>query len=232
MQIPLELKLPVKAELADYTAENKQEISSAIRAVIETDSHRFLYIWGKPATGKTHLLSALCSLAESEGLNVIYLPLKQADELSPEICDGLESADIICIDDVDSIKTKPQWEQAIFHLYNRARDADRKLVISSSQSPVAVEISLADLKSRMAWGITLALKPLTDIQKKNVLQQRASRLGMELSDETANYLLHHHSRTMNDLMDTLDKLDRASLAAQRKLTIPFVKAVLNQPSLS
>ena len=232
MQIPLELKLPVKAELEDFIAENKLEISTAIDSLIDSGSHRFLYIWGKQATGKTHLLSALCRLAETKGLNIIYLPLKQADELSPEICDGLESADIICIDDIDCISAKPQWEQAIFHLYNRVRDADKKLVISSIHSPLAVEINLADLKSRMAWGVTLALKPLTDIQKKTVLQHRASRLGMELSDETGNYLLRHHSRTMTDLLDTLEKLDRASLAAQRKLTIPFVKAVLSQSSLS
>ncbi len=231
MQIPLELKLPVRADLDDFIAQNKREISQAIRTVIDSDGHHYLYTWGNTSTGKTHLLSALCQLAESAQLNIIYLPLKQATEFSPEICEGLETADIICIDDIEEIAGKQEWEIAIFNLYNRIRDAEKKLVISSNQSPASIPVKLADLKSRLAWGITIALKNLTDQDKKHILQQRAANLGMELSDETGNYLLRHHSRTITALLTTLDKLERASLAAQRKLTVPFVKDFLSHADL-
>ena len=228
MQIPLELKLPVKADLNDFVASNRQEITRALQTVIQSEEHVFLYIWGSAATGKTHLLSALCQLAENASLTIIYLPLKQASDLSPEICEGLESADIICIDDIEQIAGNPEWENSLFHLYNRIRDTGKKLVISSSQSPAAIPIGLPDLKSRLAWGITLTLKNLTDEDKKVILQQRALHLGMELPDDTGNYLLRHHSRTITALLTTLDKLDHASLAAQRKLTVPFVKDFLQQ----
>ena len=186
MQIPLELKLPVKADLDDFVAANKPEITKALQAILYTNGHAFLYIWGKNATGKTHLLSALCQLAESAAASIIYLPLKQADELSPEICEGLESADILCIDDINRIAGNAEWEKALFHLYNRARDAGKKLVISSDQSPAVIPIELADLKSRLAWGVTMAIKNLTDQDKKTILQQRALHLGMELPDETTS----------------------------------------------
>ena len=228
MQIPLELKLPVRADLNDFIAQNRQEISKAVQTVIDADGHHYLYLWGNATTGKTHLLSALCQLAEAARLNVIYLPLKQAAEFSPEICEGLETADIICIDDIEKIAGKQPWELALFNLYNRIRDEGKKLVISSNQSPGNIPITLADLKSRLAWGITISLKNLTDEDKKHILQQRAARLGMELTDETGNYLLRHHSRTMTALLATLDRLERASLAAQRKLTVPFVKDFLRQ----
>ena len=226
MQIPLELKLPVKAELDDFIASNQREIINAITKLLDDDGHQFVYIWGGRTTGKTHLLSAVCQLAEKQHLQAIYLPLNQFAQLSPEICDGLEAAEVICIDNIDQIAGRTDWEQAIFHLYNRARDAGRKLLVSGNQNPLELPITLADLKSRLAWGITLALQPLTDEQKKMLLQQRANQLGMQLPDETVSYLLTHHSRTLSDLLDTLDKLERASLAAQRKLTVPFVKEFL------
>lgn len=227
MQIPLELKLPVKAELDDFIADNQREIVKAIKNLLDADGHQFLYLWGGQATGKTHLLSAVCQLAETQQLQAVYLPLDQYTQISPDMCDGLEAADVICIDDIDQIAGNTDWEQAVFHLYNRVRDAGGKLLISSNQSPGQVPILLADLKSRLAWGVTVALQPLTDAQKQMLLQQRAHQLGMLLPDETVSYLLSHHSRTLPDLLDTLDKLERASLAAQRKLTVPFVKEVLN-----
>jgi DnaA family protein len=226
MQIPLELRLPVKAGLNDFIADNKQEILSAFKTVIDAKSHIFLYIAGSADTGKTHLLSALCLLAESSGQNIIYLPLKQANDFSPEICEGLEAADIICIDDIDQVAGNREWELAVFNLYNRIRDAEKKLVVSSNQSPASIPITLADLKSRLAWGITLTMQNLSDTYKKHILQQRAQHLGLELPGETVNYLLRHHHRTLTSLLETLHELDRASLAEQRKLTVPFVRDFL------
>jgi len=226
MQIPLELKLPVKAELDDFIADNQREIVKAIKNLLDADGHQFLYLRGGQATGKTHLLSAVCQLAETQHSQAIYLPLDQFTQISPDMCEGLEAADVICIDNIDRIAGNTDWEQAIFHLYNRVRDAGGKLLISSNQSPAQIPILLADLKSRLAWGVTVALQPLTDVQKQMLLQQRAHQLGMQLPDETVSYLLSHHSRTLPDLLHTLDKLERASLAAQRKLTVPFVKEVL------
>ena len=95
MQIPLELKLPVKASFDDFVSNQKQEITSAIQELINKFEHHFIFLSGANATGKTHLLSALCQSAETADQSIIYLPLQQADEFPPEICEGIETADII-----------------------------------------------------------------------------------------------------------------------------------------
>jgi len=228
MQIPLELKLPVRAELEDFIARNSDEITTAAKQVVDSSRHEFLYIWSAQRSGKTHLLSALCSMAEKSEQTVIYLPMQQANDLSPEIFEGLETADIICIDDIDMIAGNPDWEQALFNLYNRLRDSHRKLVVTSHASPASIPISLPDLKSRLAWGITLGIASLSDSDKKHILQLRAKNIGMELSDEAVSYLLNHFSRDLASLIKILEKLENASLIEKRKVTIPFLKDQLGK----
>jgi len=228
MQIPLELKLPVRAELRDFIAGNSDEIITAVKQTVASSQHEFLYLWSAQSAGKTHLLSALCSLAEKSRQTVIYLPMQQADDLSPEIFEGLEAADIICIDDIDHIAGNPDWEQAVFNLYNRLRDSNRKLVVTSQSSPASIPVNLPDLKSRLSWGISLGIATLDDTDKKHILQLRAKNTGMELSDEAVSYLLNHHSRDLASLITTLDKLENASLVEKRKVTIPFLKDQLSK----
>ena len=232
MQIPLELKLPVRSELQDFIASNSDEIITAVKQTVESSQHEFLYIWSAERAGKTHLLGALCSLAEQSEQTVIYLPMQQAHDFSPEIFEGLEAADIICIDDIDRIAGNPDWEQAVFNLYNRLRDSNRKLVITSHSSPASIPIGLPDLKSRLAWGISLGIASLDDAHKKHILQLRAKNIGMELSDEAVSYLLNHQSRDLASLIKTLDKLESASLIEKRKVTIPFLKNQLSKLSRS
>ena len=226
MQIPLELKLPVKADLDDFVSPQKPEIMRSIETLIGKDEHMYLYFGAQAESGKTHLLSSICQLAEKAGKTAIYLPLKQASEFSVAICEGLEEADIVCIDDIDAITGKPDWELALFNLYNNIVSKGHQLVVSGNNTPTNLDISLKDLKSRLSWGITLFLKPLDDEDKSQVLKIRAAKLGMPLPQETITYLLRHHSRTMNSLLQTLEILERESMAAQRKLTVPFVKSVL------
>ncbi len=226
MQIPLELKLPVKADLDDFVSPQKQEINQAIQALLNAREHLYLYFGAQAESGKTHLLSGICQLAENADKSVIYLPLKDAAELSVEICEGLEEADIVCIDDINVIAGKQDWELAIFNLYNNIVSKGHQLVISGNNTPSNLDIKLKDLKSRVAWGITISLKPLSDEDKGEVLKTRAAKLGMPLPVETITYLLRHHSRTMIGLLETMNELERESLAAKRKLTVPFVKSVL------
>lgn len=226
MQIPLELKLPVKADLDDFVSPQKPEINQSIEALLKARDHLYLYFGAPTESGKTHLLSGICQIAESVGKSVIYLPLKQAADLSVEICEGLEEADIVCIDDIDVIAGNQNWERAIFNLYNNVAGKGHQLVISGNNTPANLGIKLKDLKSRLAWGITISLKPLTDENKGQVLKTRATKLGMPLPEETITYLLRHHSRTLNELLQTLNDLERESMAAKRKLTVPFVKSVI------
>ncbi len=187
----------------------------------------FIYLWGPPGSGKSHLLQALGHQAATRGETSAYLPLADAAELSPDYLQGLEQLSLVCIDDIDRIAQLPQWEEALFHLYNRIQTANTRLALTAVSSPVTLPITLPDLRSRLSWGLVLRLNLLDDEGKLAVLQQRARARGMELPTEVGRYLLHRISRDMASLSNWLEKLDERSLAAQRKLTIPFVRELLS-----
>ena len=187
-----------------------------------------VYLWGEKSTGKSHLLQAVCTRAASLAMNVAYIPLRQHPVLSPVLLEGLEQLDILCIDDLDQVAGIEQWERALFNLFNEMFDAGKRLVFAANAGPKGIPVRLADLKSRLAWGVTFHLKPLNEEERFRLLQRRARLRGLVLSDELTAYLARRVPRDIQTLLDFLDRLDKASLAAKKKLTIPFVRELLER----
>ena len=100
------------------------------------------------------------------------------------------------------------------------------LVISARRVPAQLPVCLADLRSRLTAGILLQLARPQDEDRLAILQARAERRGLELSDEVAHYILKRADRHTEALLAVLQLLDDASLSNQRRLTIPFVKTVM------
>ncbi len=184
------------------------------------------YLFGGEGVGRTHLMQAACRRLSERGQRVAYLPLADVFLCSPVMLDNLEQLDWVCIDDIDAVLGEPAWEEALFHFYNRARDAGSRLMVTASLPAAQLKMGLMDLRSRLAQALSWELKPLTDDEKIAALQHRAHQRGFDLSFEVGRYLLHHYPRTMRDLFAVLDRLDAASLAAQRRITIPFLKTLL------
>ncbi|MER2890704.1 DnaA inactivator Hda, partial [Escherichia coli] len=101
-----------------------------------------------------------------------------------------------------------------------------RLLITGDRPPRQLNLGLPDLASRLDWGQIYKLQPLSDEDKLQALQLRAKQRGFELPEDVGRFLLKRLDREMRTLFDTLDQLDRASITAQRKLTIPFVKDIL------
>ncbi|MGD8782869.1 MAG: DnaA regulatory inactivator Hda [Thioalkalispiraceae bacterium] len=216
-QIPLNIKLNEAATFDNYITTGNEQLV----ALLNSDEP-FVYYWSRQATGKTHLAQALCH----SQANSIYLPLQELEQWQPEIFEGLESFDLICLDDVEQLAGKLEWEEALFDLFNRLRDTGKKLRISAHDAPKKIGIQLPDLVSRLTWGVTIQVQELADEDKVTALSLRARQRGFDLPDEVAAYLLKHCPRDMQNLFVILDRLDDASLQAQRKLTIPFLKECL------
>lgn len=150
------------------------------------------------------------------------------------VLDNAEQLDVICLDDIQIVAGNEEWELAIFNLFNLIREQQSLfgnghktlLLISADCPPHQLQINLPDLRSRLTWGEVYQLNDLSDDQKRIILQRNAYQKGMELSDEVANFLLKRLDRDLQTLSTELDRLDRASLQAQRKLTVPFVKEIL------
>ena len=184
-----------------------------------------LFIWGEKATGKSHLLQAACQLASRQGRALAYLPLWQVIDYTPEVLDGLEAMDLVCVDDVQAVVGRADWQLKLFDFINRMRETGRAMVFAADLPPNELQLGLEDLRSRLNWGPVIQLRPLNDQQKQQALQLRAHSRGFELPENVASFMLNNYSRDLNGLFEKLEKLDKASLAEQRRLTVPFVKSV-------
>lgn len=219
-QIPLPFTTHHDYNFSNFIADDNQLIIQALKNQHEA----FVFLWGDTGTGKTHLLQAACQQQTIMGGTASYLPLKDLQQLSPKLLDGMEFVDLVCIDDIDIIKQNPAWEEALFNLFNNLRQQNGRLIISSQNAPQRLPLALNDLKSRLNNGLALNIQPLNDEATIQALQTHAQSLGLDLNDEVAHYILSHYPRDLPSLWRLIDKLDKISLATHKKLTIPFVKS--------
>ncbi len=226
-QLTLSLGLRDSHTFANFYSKNNLQLVSQLENVSQPNSDQYIYMWGEQGTGRTHLLQACCHSVTKQGHTSFYLPLASHKDLKPEMLEDLSSVDCVCIDDIQSVCGNSAWEEALFHLYNETQTNNTKLIISGNKAPAHLEIKLADLKSRLSQGVIFQVGSLSDEDKQAVLIMRAKRRGMKLTNEVAHYLLNHWDRDIHALINLLDKLDEASLASKRHLTIPFVKEVLS-----
>ena len=209
-----------------FCSGRNQQLFSQLQTAIKSNTDPYIYWWGSDGVGCSHLLQASCHYAEQLGLSAAYIPLSQWQELSPTILENMDQLSLICLDDLDLIANQPEWEEAVFHLFNRIKATGNKLFIAAHKNPTQAGYRLADLVSRLQWGLVFQVLELSDNEKLAILKQKALARGFILSNEVGQYLLRRCSRAMDDLAEILDKLDSASLSQQRKLTIPFVKSIL------
>lgn len=224
-QLTLPVRLPEETTLNNFFVGKNQALSAYLQKLL-TCSEFYTYLWGSSGVGCTHLLHACCHQAYEEGLSALYLPLKELHAISPRIFENLDTFALLCLDDIEIIVGNSVVEEALFHLYNRLHTNKGRLLIAGKSPPSQLGIHLPDLASRLCNGPVFQVQPLEDDNKLAALQLRASLRSLNLPDETGHFLLNHFPRDFSNLCSLLEKLDQASLAAQRRLTIPFVKNIL------
>jgi DnaA family protein len=189
------------------------------------EGEKQLYFWGESGLGKSHLLQASCNLAAKNQQTVCYLTQREIINQSADMFDGLEQLELICLDEIEKWLCTAAWENALFDLINRVREKNNRLIMASSYPPDEVFVKLPDLRSRLSWGPVFQLQDLSDKEKYQALRFRARQSGLELPENVADYLMQRYPRDMFALFERLAMLDKASMAMQRKLTIPLIKSV-------
>jgi DnaA family protein len=222
-QLTLGVRLP-----DDATAENFHVLPAhgallpLLRTQLQADGEPSIFLYGPPASGRSHLLQAACHLQVAG--SALYYPLRQfVNAPAAQVLADIERLDLIALDDLDAVIGNQAWEHALFHFWNRARESGTRLLFSASDTPRNLPVKLADLRSRLSAGIVMQLPEPADEEKHEILRFRAKRRGLILTPEVAAYILSRAPRSLSDLMAVLEQLDRASLVHQRQLSIPFVK---------
>ncbi|KRD34380.1 DnaA regulatory inactivator Hda [Lysobacter sp. Root916] len=226
-QLPLALRYPPDQRLDTFVAAPAGAIAQ-LRALAERAGGDWLYLAGPAGVGKTHLLLAACAAAEAGGRRAAYLPLVAAAGRLRDALEALEGNDLLALDGLDVIAGTREDEIALFDAHNRARAAGAAVIYAAREAPDGLALSLPDLRSRLSQCARIALSPLDDDGRAEVLRQRAQRRGLVLEEAALDWMLKRVDRDLAGLTALLDRLDRASLAAQRRITVPFLKQTLEQ----
>jgi DnaA family protein len=222
-QLALPLRLQDHAVFESFWASGNDALVAFLMQLADTRTGPGCWLWGGEATGKTHLLQAVCGRF---GEDAVYVPLQQFASAAPAILDGLARRHCICLDNIDAVAADERWEHALFDLCNQVEDACSILVVAAKAAPRDSRFALPDLQSRLARLPAFRIEALAESDRIRALQLRASHRGLDLPPDTARFLVNRSRRDMASLYRLLDRLDIEALQAQRRLTIPFVRDVL------
>ncbi len=234
-QLPLALRYPPDQRLDTFVHAPAGALAQ-LRALAVQDPETagyvdpggadWVYLAGPAGVGKTHLLLGACAAADAAGRRAAYLPLAAAAGRLREALHALEGNDLLALDGIEAIAGSREDEVALFDTHNRARQAGAAVLYAARENPDALALSLPDLRSRLSQCTRIVLAPLDDDGRAQVLRQRAQRRGLALEEAALDWLLKRLGRDLGGLTQALDRLDRASLAAQRRITVPFLRQTL------
>lgn len=224
-QLPLALRYPPEQRLDTYVSP-PQGVIAQLQALATLSGSDWLFVSGPAGVGKRHLALGLCAAADAHGRRATYFSLHNAIGRVAEALDGVQDNDVVAVDDLDAIAGRRDDEVALFDFHNRARASGAGVLYASQAAPDDLPLLLPDLRSRLSQCTRIVLQPLDDAGRGEVLRQRAQRRGLVMEDAALDWLLRRVGRDLNSLTALLDQLDRASLAAQRRITVPFLKQVL------
>jgi DnaA family protein len=219
-QLALDFANPPLPTLESFVAGRNTELVENLRRLVGGNApERFIYLWGLPGCGRSHLLKGAVAAAHGNGLSATYIACAPGTQL-PE---GNGRMDCFALDDVDRLDSEQQV--AAFHLHNTLRDQHGAFVAAGAAPPVQLRLR-ADLVTRLGWGLVYQVHALTDEDKARALADHAVLRGFSLPPEVCEFLMTRGRRDMPSLIATLDALDRHSLETKRPITVPLARELL------
>jgi len=220
-QLALDFAGPPRPTLDNFIAGRNGELLQNLRRLASRDAHeRYLYLWGGPGSGRSHLLRGTVAELRRARASAVYVACTAGIRLA----DGLERMDCVALDDVDRLDDEGQV--AVFDLYNALRESGGALLASAAAPPVQLKLR-EDLVTRLAWGLVYQVHALTDESKAQALADHAAIRGFRLAPDVCDFLLTRARRDLPSLLATLDALDRYSLETKRPVTVPLARELLH-----
>ena len=226
-QITLPLRFDRQFSFNNYFCDQSGLVLSSLKAFIDADGENFILLWGGHDSGKTHLLNAAAHYARDNPADLHLYDARLLSEIDPSCLEEFAEDTILAIDNLDAICGSKDWESVFYYLINRCRQGTFRLLVSLGSRPRDLICALDDFQSRLSWGLLLELPVVDEADIENIIRQRARLLGHDLPQEVITYLIRHFPRGLANQLDILHKLDAASLATKKKITIPLVKQVMS-----
>jgi DnaA family protein len=209
-QLTLDLIRPRTPSFDNFVVGRNAEPLAMLRAVAAGRGEPFVYLWGEPGSGRSHLLTALAGARPAR-----LLPVQAP------IVDFTTDVALYLVDDVDARDADAQ--QRLFVLMNEVRAHPGTALVAAGSAPPAQLDLRDDVRTRLAWGLVYQVHALTDEEKATALEAHARSRGLALSPDVTAYLLTHMPRDMRTLVAIVDALDGYALAARRSITVPLVR---------
>jgi DnaA family protein len=225
-QLPLPLRLPAARRFDSFVAEGNEAVLAEVHLAAAGGRNEVIYLSGPAGCGKTHLLLAACAEAERLGRRGQYLSLAAWSALDGEAVALLSGLDLVCLDDLDAALGDAGVETGLFALLNACRDRGVPVLVAARVALPELAAGLPDLRSRLAQGLRLRLQSASDRVRRRILHRRAEQLGLSMDEAAIEFLFRRFPRDLGGLMALVERLDRASLAAQRRVTVPFLREAL------
>lgn len=208
------LKKLARPKKSDDTADNTRKVT---------------YLYGPSGAGKSHLMFAAIRAVKEEcsSARTSYLSLRDNRVVS-EMLSVVNTAGLVCIDDIGAWAGDRQKERALFTLFEQVKHGGGSLMLGSSQPPSVAGFVINDLVSRLSSGLLYPVYELNDDERFFAIKLRADQRGLKIADDAVKYLLSRSSRDSRDLFNILDQIDKASLVEQRRITIPFLQSVFSR----
>jgi DnaA family protein len=217
-QLALDIARPPAPTLDNFVPGRNAELVAALYATANgANSERFIYLWGGPGSGRTHLLRAVVDAARADDRPATMVESDAREFDAPD--------DVLCaVDDVHLLD--PAAQIALFNLHNRIKAGTGSLIASGNAAPAQLQLR-ADLMTRLGSGLVYQVHGLNEEEKVSALRRHAQARGFKLSEEVVAYLLRHVQRDLPSLLALLDALDRYSLASRRAITLPLLRELLD-----
>ncbi|HKD05302.1 MAG TPA: chromosomal replication initiator protein DnaA [Bryobacteraceae bacterium] len=236
-----ESPVPLNAKFTFETfvvGSSNQFAHAAAHSVAMNPSRRYnpLYIYGGVGVGKTHLMHAIGRELMARGrMRVIFTT---SERFTNEVVSGIKygkmaelraryrTADVLLIDDIQSLGSKERTQEEFFHTFNELHDAQKQIVISSDCPPKEIGGLVERLRSRFEWGLMADIQSPDLETKVAILQKKAELEGSELPVDVCTFIAEKTKTNVRELEGALVKLLAYSSLTETAISISMARQVL------
>ena len=217
-QIPIDFEFLKKKTFDNFIIGNNEKLFHELANV--SNNNQIILIYGQKSSGKTHICNAL--------LNQLNIPnLFINIDVNLDQIDPSDSYDLLVIDDFDLLISKPIFEEKLFIILNNQILNKKPTVITSSRYINECSLTLKDLSSRLLSDKIFTINELSDSEKIEMMVSLSSQRGLVIPEKSLNYIINNCNRDLFFLCAFIRNLDDVSLSAKKRITIPFIKKVID-----